>query len=113
MIPTSLRPQPGRPLRLRLARDGSAQRATAVSAALARMPVAVLLADAAGVLVAAEGLLVGEAAKSLGPLVGRSAFELAGGARFVADSGTRCSGEVALRRALAGDELGGIAHVAD
>jgi signal transduction histidine kinase len=69
----------------------------------------VLLVDVAGVIVLAQG----QAAERFGPLVGQSAFELADGARFAPDDGAPCPAEVALRRVLAGEDLAGLAYVAD
>ena len=77
--------------------------------ALDRAPLAVLWVDASGVLVLAEG----RAARPLGPRVGESAFELSGRARFVPDDGAPCSAEVALRRALEGEDLAGLAYFED
>jgi two-component system NtrC family sensor kinase len=89
--------------------NGHAHPGLDAAGALARGPLAVLLVDAGGVLVLAEGRASGR----FGALVGRSAFELADGARFVPDDGAPCSAEVALRRALAGEDLAGLAYVDD
>jgi signal transduction histidine kinase/CheY-like chemotaxis protein len=89
--------------------NGHAHRKLSAAEVLAGSALAVLLVDAAGVLVLAEG----QAAERFGPLVGRSAFELAEGARVVPDDGAPCSAEVAIRRALAGDDLAGLVYVED
>jgi signal transduction histidine kinase/BarA-like signal transduction histidine kinase len=89
--------------------NGHAHRKPSAADVLAASALAVLWVDAAGVLVLAEG----QAAGRFGPLVGQSAFELAEGARFVPDDGAPCSAEVAIRRALAGDDVAGLVYVDD
>ncbi|HLK35495.1 MAG TPA: ATP-binding protein [Polyangiaceae bacterium] len=72
---------------------------------------AMLLLDADGLVIIAEGACLGGAVTHFGPLVGRSALDLAGKVQFAPDVGPACSGEIALRRALAGENLDGLARV--
>ncbi len=90
-------------------RKGQGHRAHETAGVLARAPLAVLMVDRAGTLLTATG----RGAGPFGPLVGGSVFDLAAGVRFVPDDGGPCSAEVALRRALAGEDLGGLVVVND
>jgi signal transduction histidine kinase len=90
-------------------RKGQAHHAHETAGVLARAPLAVLMVDCAGVLLTAAG----RAAGRLGPLIGGSVFDLAAGMRFVPDDGGPCTAEVALRRALAGEDLAGLVVVND
>ena len=110
---TTPRSQTARKLGPELAKSGRPSPGPAISEEVSRSRVAVLLLDAMGVLVGVHGRVAMEAEDSLGPLVGRSAFDFAEGARFVSDAEAPCSGATALRRALAGEELEGIAYAAD
>jgi signal transduction histidine kinase/CheY-like chemotaxis protein len=79
----------------------------AQASAFTAAPVALLLVDPEGILLLAEG----RAASRLLPLVGQAVFQLAARARFVPDEGASCSAETAIRRALVGEDLEGLAYV--
>lgn len=78
---------------------------------LGEAPAAIVLVDASGRVIRALGRAIEEATLAIGPLVGRSAVELARDVHVVPRNSAPCTGEVALWRALAGETLEGRAHI--